>query len=146
VWLATPMYPILFRLGPVEVSSFGAALALGAFIGYWLFARELERAGLPRAATDAAIYGLAGGLVGAKLLWVGEHFGEDRFLSLLLTRGGMSWFGGLVGGVVMGGGVLLLRGVPILPALAAATPAFALGRLVGPHRLFHGGRRLRASV
>ena len=129
--LATLMYPILFRLGPVEVSSFGAAMALGAVIGYWLFARELERAGLPKSATDAAIYGLAGGLVGAKLLWVGEHFGEDRFLSLLLTRGGMSWFGGLVGGVVMGGGVLLLRSLPILPALAAATPAFALGHLVG---------------
>ena len=41
-----------------------------------------------------------GGLVGAKLLWVAEHLGEEPFRDLLFSRGGMSWFGGLLGGAV----------------------------------------------
>jgi prolipoprotein diacylglyceryltransferase len=68
----------------------------------WLFGRELKRAGLPATAIDAAYAGLIGGLLGAKLLWVAEHFGEDPFIALLLSRGGMSWFGGFAGGLGAG--------------------------------------------
>ena len=97
----------------------------------WLFGRELKRTGLPAHAIDAAYAGLIGGLLGAKLLWVAEHFGEEPLVSLLLSRGGMSWFGGFAGG--LGAGLSLLRSyrVPILPALAAATPAFAIGHAIG---------------
>ena len=48
-------------------------VALGALAGLWVFRRELARAGLPDAAVDAAVYGLVGGLLGAKLLYVFEH-------------------------------------------------------------------------
>jgi phosphatidylglycerol:prolipoprotein diacylglycerol transferase len=70
-------------------------------------------------------------LVGAKLLWVAEHAGEEPFFSLLFSRGGMSWFGGLAGGLVPGVGVMRKRRLPIVPVLAAATPGFAFGHLIG---------------
>ena len=96
-----------------------------------MFARELARAGLPSKAIDAGYAGLVGGLLGAKLLWVAGHFGEELFVSLLLSRGGMSWFGGFAGGI--GAGLALLRAyhLPILPVLAAATPALAIGHAIG---------------
>ena len=97
----------------------------------WLFARELRLAGLPANAIDAAYAGLIGGLLGAKLLWVAEHFGEEPLISLLLSRGGMSWFGGFAAGI--GAGLALLRTyqLPILPVVAAATPALASGHAIG---------------
>ena len=96
------MWPVLFRLGPIDITSFGAMVATGALVGLWVFRRELARSGLPDAAVDAAIFGLLGGLIGAKLLYVFEHLKESPFLSLLFDRGGMSWFGGFVGGLTAG--------------------------------------------
>ena len=43
----------------------------------------------------------------------------------------MSWFGGLAGGLAAGVGVMLKRRLPIVPVLAAATPGFAFGHLIG---------------
>ena len=54
-------------------------VALGALVGLWVFRRELSRSGLPDAALDAAVYGLVGGLLGAKLLYVFEHLDESSF-------------------------------------------------------------------
>jgi phosphatidylglycerol:prolipoprotein diacylglycerol transferase len=125
------MYPTIFRIGNFDITSFGVMVAIGALVGLWAFGRELARSGLPESAGDAAMAGVFGGLVGAKLLWVVEHLGEEPFRDLLFSRGGMSWFGGLVGGV----GVALIfmwrMRLPIVATLAAATPALAIGHAIG---------------
>jgi phosphatidylglycerol:prolipoprotein diacylglycerol transferase len=61
------MYPVLFRIGGFEVTSFGVMVAVAAVVGLWLFRRELRLSGLPIDATDAGIVGVIGGLLGAKL-------------------------------------------------------------------------------
>ena len=106
-------------------------MAVGALVGLWLFRRELLRAGLPGDAYDIGLAGVVGGLVGAKLLWVVEHSGEDPILDLLLSRGGMSWFGGFAGGLLAGASLMRRRRLAVLPVLAAATPALAVGHLIG---------------
>ena len=125
------MYPVLFRIGSFEVTSFGVMVAIGALVGLWLFRRELLRSGLPEAATDSAIAGLIGGLAGAKLLYVAEHMAEEPVLDLLTDRGGMSWFGGLAGGIGVGLLMMVLKRWPVVPVLSAATPALAVGHLLG---------------
>ena len=106
-------------------------VALGAMVGLWVFRRELTRAGLPDAALDAGLYGLVGGLLGAKLLYVFEHLTESPFWSLFLDRGGMSWFGGFVGGILAGLLTIRARRWPLVAVLAAATPALAVGQMLG---------------
>jgi phosphatidylglycerol:prolipoprotein diacylglycerol transferase len=125
------MYPVLFRVGSIDVTSFGVMVALGALAGLWIFRRELSRAGLPDAALDAAVFGLIGGLIGAKLLYVFEHMDESPFFSLLFDRGGMSWFGGFVGGLLAGYWTIRRHRWPLVSVLAAATPALAVGQLLG---------------
>ncbi|MEO5742837.1 MAG: prolipoprotein diacylglyceryl transferase family protein, partial [Vicinamibacterales bacterium] len=44
---------------------------------------------------------------------------------------GLSWFGGFFGGVSSGLWALRRRRIPILPALAAAAPALAIGHAIG---------------
>lgn len=125
------MYPTLFRIGNFDITSFGVLVAIGALVGLWVFGRELNRSGLPASAGDAAMAGVFGGLLGAKLLWVAEHLGEEPFRDLLFSRGGMSWFGGLAGGVGTALTVMWRQRVPIVRTLAAATPALAIGHAIG---------------
>ena len=125
------MYPTLVRIGDFEITTFGALVALGALIGLWVFARELERSGLPSRGVDAALAGVVGGLVGAKLIWAIEFRNEAPFFSLLFSRGGLSWFGGFLGGVGTGVWMLRRQGIPLVPALAAASPALAIGHAIG---------------
>jgi phosphatidylglycerol---prolipoprotein diacylglyceryl transferase len=125
------MYPVLFRIGDFEITSFGVLVAVGALVGIWIFGRELKRSGLPNDGVDAAVVGVIGGLVGAKLLWTLESSREAPVTDLLFSRGGSSWFGGLTGGVGTGLWMLRRRRVPVVRALAAATPALAVGHAIG---------------
>ena len=125
------MYPVLFRIGGFEITSFGVLVAVGALVGIWLFGRELKRSGLPDDGVDAAAVGVIGGLIGAKLLWTLEFSREAPMTELLFSRGGLSWFGGLTGGIGTGLWMLRRRGIPVVAALAAATPALAVGHAIG---------------
>ena len=125
------MYPVLFRIGDFEVTSFGVMVAVAALVGLWLLRQELRRSQLPLDATDAGLVGVVGGLIGAKLLWTVEHATEAPLLELLLSRGGLSWYGGLIGGVGIGLAYIAFKRWPIVPILAAATPALAFGHLIG---------------
>ena len=107
-------------------------VAVAGLVGLWLFDRERRRSGLPDESADAAIAGVVGGLAGAKLVWAIEHAGwQGPFLDLLLSRGGLSWYGGFAGGLIAGLALLHRRRIPIVPVLAAATPALAVGHAIG---------------
>ena len=125
------MYPVIARIGTFEITSFGLLVGIAALTGLGLFSREGQRSGLSDAAVNAAVGGVLGGLLGAKLLWTIEFAGTAPLASLFFSRGGLSWFGGLLGGV--GTGVWMLRRsrVPIMRAVAAATPALAVGHAIG---------------
>jgi phosphatidylglycerol:prolipoprotein diacylglycerol transferase len=106
-------------------------VAVGALVGLWLFRRELRRSGLPDTGVDAGVVGLLGGMAGAKLLWVFEHFGEELAADLLFSRGGMSWFGGFTGGILAGLWFMHRKRLPKIAVLAAATPGLAVGHAIG---------------
>lgn len=106
-------------------------VAVAAIAGLWLFQRELRRSGLPASAVDAGMAGAIGGMVGAKVAWAIEHAGAEPFLDLLFSRGGLSWFGGLAGGLIAGLVLMRRRRLPMVAVLAAATPALAIGHAIG---------------
>lgn len=125
------MYPTVLRIGSFELSSFGVMVAIGVVAGLWLMRRELAARGLPLQSSDAAVWAVLGGLVGAKLLYAAEHAAEAPLATLLFSRGGMSWFGGLFGGAVAGLVTIRRRGWPLVPVLAAAASGVALGQSLG---------------
>ena len=125
------VYPVLFRIGDFEVTSFGVMVAIAAMVGLTVFSRELRRSHLPEDAANAAVGGVIGGLVGAKVIWSIEFAGTAPFTDLLFSRGGLSWFGGFVGGIGTGLWLLHRYRVSIVSGLAAATPALAIGHALG---------------
>jgi phosphatidylglycerol---prolipoprotein diacylglyceryl transferase len=125
------MFPVLFRIGSLEITSFGAMVALGAALGILVLRRELARSRIDLGlGTDVALIGVLGGLAGAKLLYVVEHWAEP-FADTLFSRGGMSWFGGLTGGLVAGLAAIAWRRLPLAAMLSAAAPAMTFGQAIG---------------
>lgn len=125
------MFPVLFRIGSFEVTSFGVLVAMGVIAALWLLRRELRWSGLDHeAGVDAGLVAVVGGLVGSKLLFALEH-ADEPLRATLLARGGLSWFGGLLGGFLAGGVMVVRGGLPLWPMVAAAAPAVALGHAIG---------------
>lgn len=138
------MIPVLFRfpdwiplLGDQAVTSFGALLLVAFVAGGALFVRGLRTrghavvpVGASAAGWDVVVAAALGGLIGAKLLHVGIHAGLD-LPSGVLGRGGLNWFGGLIGGAAAGFWRAGRAGVPRGHAAGAAAPALALGYAIG---------------
>ena len=129
------MYPVLFEIFGFPISTFGVMVALGFLAGGWMAARSFERAGLPaKAAWDIVTWCVIGGLLGAKLWYVAEQLAREPALSafeLLTSRGGITWYGGFLGGAILGLSAARVNKVPLLAAANCAAPSLAIGQALG---------------
>ena len=124
------IYPFIIHLGPLEVTGYGLMLMVAFLMGGWLIARQLKENNLREDyAADIVAAAVIGGIIGAKLWYVAL----TRDPGALLSRGGLVWYGGFIGGAL----AVILNSwrlkVPLrwtmqvtAPALAAA---YALGRV-----------------
>lgn len=130
--LAAISYDPVQRWGPV--SPHGVGTAGGFALGAWLMARNAEPRGIPRHETyNAVTWGAVGAIIGARGFYVLAH--ADQFNSLrdviAVWEGGLTMFGGFVGGLVLGLSYLHRRDYSIPLALDAAAPGFVAGVVVG---------------
>lgn len=96
------MFPILFEVFGFPISSFGVMLAVAFLAGTWLTAKRMEEVGLdPEHATTMLIYAMIGGIGGAKLYFAVDVSLREGipFTQLLLAREGITFYGGLLGGI-----------------------------------------------
>lgn len=130
--LAAFSYTPQQRWGPI--SPHGVGTALGFFLGAWLMARRAEPRGIPRPEVyNAVTWGALGAIIGARGFYVIGHL--DSYASVVdmfkVWEGGLTMFGGFVGGLALGLGYLRRRKFHIPTALDAAAPGFVVGVLVG---------------
>jgi phosphatidylglycerol:prolipoprotein diacylglycerol transferase len=124
----TTVYPLVFRIGGFEVTGFGIMMMLAFVVGGWLVTLELRRRGWHEEyGADIVVAAVLGGVIGAKLWYVAL----TRDLDALLSRGGLVWYGGFLGGVlaVMANG--WRRRVPIRITMHLTAPALAAAYAVG---------------
>ena len=105
------MHPVLARLGPITLHTYGVVFAIAVLVAMqWAMARARHQ-DLPTAhLLDLILWILVGGLVGARLVYVFQHwsfYATDPAEILRLDHGGLVFYGGFLGGAVVG--VYLLR-------------------------------------
>lgn len=137
------MLPQLFKIGPLTLYSFGLMVVLGFALGTYLAARLAKERGLDgEAFLDGAVIILFASIVGARLLFValnsGEYAGHPLEVAAL-WRGGMSFHGGAIAGILAGFIYMRLRKLPLLAMADAAAPGLALGYAFGRIGCFMNG-------
>lgn len=129
------MYPILFRIGPVTIYSYGLMLALAFVLATLLAKKEAIKNGFaPDLIVDLAGYILVAGIVGARLLYVVLNLDEYKrspFEILMLQRGGLSFYGGAVAGFLVCIWFARRRKFSFLRIADLFSPFIALGHAIG---------------
>jgi phosphatidylglycerol:prolipoprotein diacylglycerol transferase len=130
------MYPVLFKIGGLVVTSFGLMMALSFLTGGWILSRELRRKGEdPEVAWDIVMYAAVGGILGAKIYYMFLHWPETAAdpVGAILSRSGLVWYGGFIAAALLVAWRIsrIKLSVPrvadaVAPALALA---YGLGRL-----------------
>lgn len=135
------MREILIQIGIFELHSYVVCMALGLLVGVLLALRENDRLPKPYPVTGrVGIWGLVGGLIGAKTYFVIQYEEPSQWYNaLFFWTGGYVFFGGLIGGII--GVWLYLRrhGVPFLPAGDIGVPFLCLGHAIGRFGCFLNG-------
>ena len=109
--------PIAFQIGPFSLRWYGILMATAMALGLWLAYRDAQRRHLdPESLLKAAELALLGGLVGARLYYV--LFNLDHYLPnpakiVAVWEGGLAIHGGVIGGILVGGGYAMRRGLPV---------------------------------
>ena len=128
------MYPVLFRIGDFTITSFGLMMFLSFVVGAWVLAKQFGKRGLdPELAWDMLLWIALGGILGAKLYYIGLHL-EDLAadpLRELTNRGGLVWYGGFIGGVAAFYWQVRKRNLPLAKTFDATAPALAIAYAIG---------------
>lgn len=140
------MRPILFQLGGFSLHTFGVLVALGFVSGIWIASRCARRTGIdPAAIQDLVIpWILMGGLVGARILYVvsywDESFAGRPFAEVFqVWNGGLVFYGGLAGAIIVALWRIQSRGLPIWATADCLAPGIALGHVFGRLGCFLNG-------
>jgi phosphatidylglycerol---prolipoprotein diacylglyceryl transferase len=128
------LYPDLFRIGDFVITSFGLMMFLSFLTAAWVTGAQLRRYGLPKElAWDMLAWCALGGILGAKLYYLALHWQALLAdpVTELVSRGGLVWYGGLIGGVVAYYLQVRARELSVPTMYDATAPGLALAYVVG---------------
>jgi len=97
------LHPILFRIGPVNIYSFGLMLSLGFALAVLVSFLNAKRHGVDRwVVVDMALWLFLAGLLGSRLVYVvmnwDDYAGGPLWRVFATWEGGVSFFGAIAGG------------------------------------------------
>jgi len=128
--------PDIGQWGPFRLSWHGLFTAVGILAGVSLSVYLARKDGIPsEVAQEIALVGVPCAIIGARLFYVAEHWdlfkGSPQDIILDITEGGITLYGGLIGGALGGVVYALIHRWPIGIGLDAAAPGMVLGQGIG---------------
>ncbi|MCL4294454.1 MAG: prolipoprotein diacylglyceryl transferase [Anaerolineae bacterium] len=128
--------PVIFSIGHLMIRWYGLIVATAVIVGVWLAAREAERKGFKKEDIyDAAMWIVPGGLLGARLFHVLDHWSHEYAANpvraLYLWEGGLAIWGGVIGGLIAGIILARQRRWRLPRLLDAVAPGLVLAQAIG---------------
>lgn len=125
------------HVGPISIPTFGLMVAVAMLAAYYVLRADMARRGLAIKESSTVemfiVIPALAGIVGAKLYHVLETPREllAHPADMLLSRYGLAWFGGLIGGFGAWVFVARWKKIPLLESFDAGSTAAALGYGIG---------------
>ena len=137
------MHPVLFKIGPYSVYSYGAMLALAFLVCSFLAKRRAASIGMDgEKILDLTVLLIMSGVIGGRIMFVIldlEYFKTRPLDIFKLWEGGLVWYGGLILAVISGAVFLRIYKMPILKTADLMMPYVALGQAIGRIGCFLNG-------
>jgi phosphatidylglycerol---prolipoprotein diacylglyceryl transferase len=140
------MRQVLFTipiLGGIRVFGFGVMMVLAFISATWLACWRARREKLdPEVILDMAFWVVFSGMVGARLFYCYEYWGRDIktiWDVVQYWKGGIVFYGGIVGGSIAFLVYRAIRPFPIRPYMDVMAPSIAIGILFGRLGCFLNG-------
>ncbi len=123
-------------IGGLRLHVYGLMIALGIVSAVWLSQRRWTLlGGAPGTMSMLAVWGVPGGLIGARIYSLITSWQVDTAGHWLwgfeIWRGGLGIWGGVVGGIATGAIGARRAGLSLAPLVDCVAPAFALAQAVG---------------
>ncbi|MBO0747400.1 MAG: prolipoprotein diacylglyceryl transferase, partial [Acidimicrobiaceae bacterium] len=123
-------------IGPLRLHVYGLMIALGIAGAVWLAGRRWRQVGgAPGTMAALAVWGVPGGLIGARLYSLATSWQVDTGGSVIqafeIWHGGLGIWGGVLGGVALGLVGARYHRLPLAPLLDAVAPAIPFGQAIG---------------
>ncbi len=97
------MIPVLFKIGPLSIYSFGFMLVVAFYTCFFLLSREMKRLGYDnKLASDIVFAAAVGGILGSKIYYLIENISEviQDPIGMIFSGAGLVFLGGLIGGTL----------------------------------------------
>jgi phosphatidylglycerol:prolipoprotein diacylglycerol transferase len=137
------MHPILLKIGPLSIYSYGVMVALGFGVGTFLISQRAASFGISKDhVLDLALVLLIGGLLGARLFYVVlnlDYFKAHPLEVFYLPHGGLSYHGAFISGVLVGAIYVKRKGISFWDMADLWAPYVALGQSIGRIGCFLNG-------
>lgn len=137
------MYPVLFRIGPFAVHTYGVFVAMAFLSAIALALREARRVGEDADhILDLCFYMLIAAIVGSRVLYVvidWPTFQQDPVEIIRIWHGGLVFYGGFIAALLTAFWCIKKKGIPLWKTADILAPPVAFGQFVGRIGCFFAG-------
>ena len=137
------MHPIIAKIGPLYVYSYGLLVAIGFAVATLLAYKHARDFGIDRERViDLGIVMLIGGIIGARIVYIAlnfQYYVENPLEVVNLTKGGLVWYGAFILGLIASAWFLKKNKISFWAAGDLFAPYIALAQAFGRIGCFLNG-------
>ncbi len=137
------MHPIIAKIGPLYVYSYGLMVAIGFAVSTLLAYKHAGDFGINKEKIiDLGIVMLAGGIIGARIVYVAlnfQYYMKNPLEIFNLTKGGLVWYGAFIFGMIASAWFVKKNKINFWTAADLYAPYIALAQAFGRIGCFLNG-------
>ena len=137
------MFPVLIKIGPLTIHTYGLLIAIGFLVALALALRETKKTDLPNERIiDIGFYALIAGIIGSRLFFIAtnwEHYSEHPIDMIKIWEGGLVFYGGVLFAVPTVIWYAKKKALPLWQTADIWAPSIAIGHAIGRLGCFCAG-------